>query len=130
MNKNKREPIRANHVMERILHIPTQNWEAPPIFDKGIEQIVIEDSLDIEKKTGIRTRFVRFNSGAATKTVFVHDYHEEVYLVSGDQILLDKNTLEMKKNYTAGEYFLRPAGTEHGPFSSETGCILLEIHYY
>lgn len=116
--------------MEKILNIPSQNWEAPPGFDIGIEQIVIEDNLNTEKKTGIRTRFVRFNSGAATKTVFIHDYHEEVYLVSGDQVLLDKDTLKKKKKYTAGEYFLRPAGTNHGPFSSDDGCILLEIHYY
>lgn len=122
--------MRVWKIMERILNIPNQTWEAPPNFDTGIEQIVIEDSLDTEKKTGIRTRFVRFNSGAATKTVFVHDYHEEVYLVSGDQILLDKYTLTMKKKYTTGEYFLRPAGTDHGPFSSDAGCILLEIHYY
>lgn len=116
--------------MENSLKIPNQNWDAPPIFDIGIEQIVIKDTLNTENKTGLRTRFVRFNSGATTKTVFIHDYHEEVYLVSGDQVLLDKDTFEMKKKYTAGEYFLRPAGTKHGPFSSENGCILLEIHYY
>lgn len=115
---------------EKISFIPCQKWESPSGFDLGIEQIVMEDSLDTEKKTGIRTRFVRFNPGAATKTVFVHDYHEEVYLVSGDQVLLDKETLEVKNKYTTGMYFVRPAGTNHGPFSSDSGCILFEIHYY
>lgn len=116
--------------MEKILNIPSQNWASPPSFDSGIEQIIIKDTLDFENKTGVRTRFVRFNSGAATKDVFLHDYHEEVYLVSGDQILLDKDTLAEKHKYTEGEYFLRPAGTKHGPFSSESGCVLLEVHYY
>ncbi|EIC9816426.1 TPA: cupin domain-containing protein [Vibrio parahaemolyticus] len=116
--------------MEKILNIPSENWTSPTGFDLGIEQMIIEDTLDTEKKTGIRTRFVRFNSGAGTKEVFLHDYHEEVYLVSGDQILLDKDTFELKHKYTAGEYFIRPAGTHHGPFKSDDGCVLLEIHYY
>ena len=116
--------------MEKVLNIPDQNWESPPGFDAGIEQIVIEDTLNTDTKTGVRTRFVRFNAGAGTKTVFIHDYHEEVYLVSGDQILLDKDSLLNKQKYTTGAYFLRPAVTNHGPFCSENGCILLEIHYY
>jgi len=116
--------------MERVINIPSENWSTPPGFDPGIEQIIIEDTLDVDDKKGLRTRFVRFNPGAATKDVFLHDYHEEVYLVSGDQILLDKDTLSTKHKYTAGEYFLRPAGTHHGPFSSDSGCVLLEIHYY
>ncbi|MDH5917981.1 cupin domain-containing protein [Vibrio splendidus] len=116
--------------MERVINIPSENWLSPPEFDLGIEQIIIEDTLDVVSKKGVRTRFVRFNPGSATKEVFLHDYNEEVYLVSGDQILLDKDTLNMKCKYTAGQYFLRPAGTHHGPFSSDNGCVLFEIHYY
>jgi hypothetical protein len=27
-------------------------------------------------------------------------------------------------------YACRPPGAYHGPFKSETGCLLLEIHYF
>lgn len=27
-------------------------------------------------------------------------------------------------------YCVRPPGVPHGPFKSETGCLLLEQHYY
>jgi uncharacterized RmlC-like cupin family protein len=117
-------------MMERIINIPSENWSSPPEFNPGIEHMIISDTLDVYNKKGVRTRFVRFIPGAATKGIFLHDYHEEVYLVSGDQILLDNETLKAKNKYTAGDYFFRPAGTHHGPFSSDSGCVLLEIHYY
>ncbi|NRB42195.1 MAG: cupin [Pseudomonadales bacterium] len=105
-------------------------WESPSSFDAGIKQVILEDTLDEVKKRGVRTRFVQFSAGAKTEVKFIHDYHEEVYLVKGDQLLLCENSLEPIKKYNEGEYFTRKAGTYHGPFSSESGCLLLEIHYY
>jgi hypothetical protein len=78
--------------MEKNINIPSETWESPDGFDIGIEQILIENTLNEQDKTGIRTRFVRFNPGEKTKVVFLHDYHEEVYIISGDQVLLDKET--------------------------------------
>lgn len=116
--------------MEKILNTEAFQWERPTGFDEGIEQAVVENTLDQVKRKGLRTRFVRFAPGAKTTVPFVHDYHEEVFLLSGDQCLLDKQTLEQLALYTKGSYFVRPAGTYHGPFSSNEGCILMEIHYY
>ncbi|KZN44571.1 cupin domain-containing protein [Pseudoalteromonas luteoviolacea] len=116
--------------MESILDVIKQEWEQPKGFDPGIEQIVVNDTLDETNKKGIRTRFVRFAPGAKTQVKFIHDYHEEVYLVQGDQILLDEGELQPLQAYQQGHYFTRPAGTFHGPFSSNSGCILLEVHYY
>ncbi len=116
--------------MEEILSYSNFNWESPPEFDEGIEQVVIKNTLDQNNKVGVRTRFVRFKAGAKTSIKFIHDYHEEVYLIEGDQILLDAEKLSPLKKFGTGEYFLRPAGTYHGPFTSEKGCLLLEIHYY
>lgn len=116
--------------MEKVTKLSEFIWASPPGFDEGIEQIIVKNTLDEVNKVGVRTRFVKFDAGAKTSVKFIHDYHEEVYLVEGDQILLDESTLTPSKQYQKGEYFLRPAGTYHGPFTSENGCLLLEIHYY
>jgi hypothetical protein len=115
---------------ERILNVADIKWEHPRQFDAGIDQLVVVDTLDERAKRGMRTRLVRFSPGAGTRVPFLHDYHEEVYLVSGDQSRLDVATFERLDTYLTGSYFVRPAGTSHGPFSSEAGCVLLEIHYY
>ena len=115
---------------ERILDVADIHWEHPRHFDHGIDQLVVVDTLDERAKRGMRTRLVRFAPGAATRVPFLHDYHEEVYLVSGDQSRLDVATFERRDTHLTGTYLVRPAGTDHGPFSSEAGCVLLEIHYY
>jgi hypothetical protein len=60
----------------------------------------------------------------------VHAYHEEVYLISGDQSVYGPKASSRLSTYQAGTYFARPAGTHHGPFVSDGGCILFEVHYY
>ena len=117
-------------MIEKISRLSEFNWESPKGFDEGIEQFIVENTLDEINKKGIRTRFVKFNPGAQTKVKFIHDYHEEVYLVEGDQILLNADTLSDEVVFNKGEYFVRYAGKYHGPFRSEKGCLLLEIHYY
>ena len=32
--------------------------------------------------------------------------------------------------FTANTYACRPPGAPHGPFKSEGGCLIFEIHYY
>ena len=32
--------------------------------------------------------------------------------------------------FAPNTYACRPPGAYHGPFKSEKGCVLLEIHYY
>ena len=34
------------------------------------------------------------------------------------------------ESFAAGTYACRPPGAVHGPFKSNRGCLLLEIHYY
>ena len=45
---------------------------------------ILSGALDETNKRGTRTRLLRFAPGVFTTTPFVHDYWEEVYLVSGD----------------------------------------------
>jgi hypothetical protein len=70
---------------------------------------------------------LRFRPGARTTKPFVHDYWEEVYIISGDLTAGDGGKEE---TFTANAYACRPPGIPHGPFRSQTGCLLLETHYY
>jgi hypothetical protein len=116
--------------MEILKKIQLANWEHPDGFALGIDQIVLANTLDESSKCGIRTRLVRFKKGTMTEVPFIHDYHEEVLLLEGDQILLDADNLSSIEHHHAKTYFKRPAGTLHGPFRSDNGCLLFEIHYY
>ena len=105
-------------------------WESPPGYPAGIQQKILSGALDEAAKTGSRTRLLSFQPGAFTTLPFVHDYWEEVCLVSGDLTVGNDaagNGGEQFRSYT---YAVRPPGASHGPFKSETGCLLLEIHYY
>jgi hypothetical protein len=106
------------------------DWRPPPSYPRGIEQKILAGALDEVNKTGGRTRLLRFQPGAFTTTPFVHDYWEEVYLLSGDLTVSHPRGLEPIQRFTPNTYACRPPGVEHGPFRSEGGCLLLEFHYY
>jgi hypothetical protein len=65
-----------------------------------------------------------------TTEPFVHEYWEEVYVVSGDLIVGSDRNGQGGTRFGPHTYACRPPGTVHGPFKSETGCLLLEMHYY
>ena len=60
----------------------------------------------------------------------MHDHWEEVYLVSGDLTVGNDAEGRGGESFTAPTYACRPPGVAHGPFRSERGCVLFEIHYY
>ena len=62
----------------------TSGWETPAGYPRGIEQKILAGALDEKNKRGTRSRLLRFAPGVFTTAPFVHDYWEEVYLVSGD----------------------------------------------
>lgn len=105
-------------------------WETPPGYPKGIAQKILSGSLDEEAKRGSRTRLLRFAPGVFTTAPFVHDYWEEVYLVSGDLIVGNDANGEGGTAFEPNTYACRPPGAYHGPFKSQTGCLLLEVHYF
>jgi hypothetical protein len=79
---------------------------------------------------GSRTRLLRFRPGVYTTSPFVHDHWEEVYLVSGDLIVGNDAHGKGGEAFEAPTYACRPPGVYHGPFRSDRGCLLYEIHYY
>ena len=107
-----------------------QDWHTPEGYPSGIEQRILASDIDEKNKTGSRSRLLRFQPGVFTTTQFIHDHWEEVYLVSGDLIVgNDKEGIGGKK-FEGSTYACRPPGAYHGPFKSDTGCVLFELHYY
>jgi hypothetical protein len=107
-----------------------RGWETPPGYPRGIEQKILAGGLDEKNRRGTRSRLLRFAPGVFTTEPFVHDYWEEVFLVSGD--LTVGNDAEGKggTSFQPNTYACRPPGAAHGPFKSERGCVLFELHYY
>jgi hypothetical protein len=106
------------------------DWHTPAGYPAGFKQKIIAGDLDERARRGNRTRLFRLDPGAFTTTPVVHDYWEEVFLVSGDLIIggnADGSGGETFRGYT---HAVRPPGVYHGPFRSETGCLLLETHWY
>lgn len=108
----------------------TTGWRTPAGYPKGIEEKILAGRLDEKARTGNRTRLLRFEPGARTDMPFVHDYWEEVFLVSGDLIVGDETSGLGLKSYGPHTYACRPPGISHGPFRSTRGCLLFEIHFY
>ena len=108
----------------------TEGWHVPPGYPDGIEQKILSGALDEDGRHGSRTRLLRFAPGVFTTEPFVHDYWEEVYLVSGDLTVGNDANGEGGEAFDPNTYACRPPGAYHGPFKSERGCVLLEMHYY
>lgn len=105
-------------------------WETPPGYPAGIQQKILSGALDEANKRGSRTRLLRFEPGVFTTTPFVHEYWEEVYLISGDLTVGNDEKGEGGTSFPPHTYACRPPQAYHGPFKSEKGCMLLEIHYF
>jgi hypothetical protein len=82
------------------------------------------------KPTRRRAHQLRVPAGIFTTKPFIHEYWEEVYVLSGDLIVGNDEQGRNGESFPANTYACRPPGAWHVPFKSETGCILLEIHYY
>ena len=93
---------------------------------EGLEEVAEELTLAIDNETGDYTRLTRFKPGADTSAFGVksHNYPEEIMILEGR--IYDA---AFDKWLEAGDYASRPPGEKHGPFKSETGCVVLEISY-
>lgn len=107
-----------------------EGWETPPGYPAGIQQKLLSSDLDEINKMGSRTRLLRFEPGEYSTVPFIHDHWEEVFLFEGDLIVGNDPQGNGGELFTAPTYACRPPGAPHGPFKSEGGCMLYEIHYY
>ena len=107
-----------------------EGWETPPGYPPGMQQKVLTSDLDEEGKTGSRSRFLRILPGTYSTEPFIHDHWEEVYLCEGDLIVGNDINGEGGEKFYAPTYACRPPGAYHGPFKSDEGCVMFELHYY
>lgn len=93
---------------------------------EGIESLAEELTLAIDNTLGDYTRLTRFKPGADTSAFGAksHDYPEEIIILEGT--LYDA---AFDKWLEVGDYASRPPGEVHGPFRTDTGCIVLEMSY-
>lgn len=122
-------PVNKNHLEFHTLDL-NSGWETPPGYPQGIEQKILSGALDEAKRSGTRTRLLRFNPGVFTVAPFEHGYWEEVYLLSGDLVVGNDVKGHGGRAFAPNTYACRPPGAKHGPFKSQDGCLLLEIHYF
>ena len=122
-------PINKPHLEFHRLDM-SSGWETPEGYPDGIQQKILAGALDEDAKSGTRTRLLRFAPGVFTTAPFVHEYWEEVYLVSGDLTVGNDENGEGGEAFSPHTYACRPPGAFHGPFKSEGGCMLFEMHYY
>ena len=93
---------------------------------EGLEGIAEELTLSIDPDSGEYTRLTRFLPGADTSAFGgkTHSYPEEVFVVSG-RLYDHAFGLWLE----AGHYASRPPGEHHGPFSTDAGCVVLEVSF-
>ena len=107
----------------------TKGWHTPEGFPPTLKAKILSGELDEVGRRGSRTRLMRFEPGAFTTAPIVHEFWEEVYVVSGEFFGIGESGRPAER-FPQHTYTCRPPGIVHGPFRSETGCILLEIHYF
>ena len=122
--------INKEHKEFHAVDMGEDGWHTPPGYPAGIQQKILAGALDEANGKGNRTRLLRFGRGVFTTAPFVHDYWEEVYQLSGDLTVGNDEKGEGGEKFAPNTYACRPPGVYHGPFKSEDGCVLMEIHYY
>lgn len=107
-----------------------EGWHTPAGYPAGFQQLILASDIDEVAKTGSRTRLMRLEPGTYTTKPFEHDHWEEVFLFEGDLIVGNDEHGNGGEQFFARTYACRPPGVVHGPFKSETGCLMYETHYY
>lgn len=114
------------------INLNFSNWTLPDGYPKAALacEKILSGSLDEVNRQGSRTRLLRFEPGFRTTKPFVHEYWEEVFLLEGDMTVGADENGNGGARFEGYTYAVRPAGVLHGPFASEGGALLLEIHYF
>jgi hypothetical protein len=87
---------------------------------------VSERILARDPNSGLLTRMVRWDPGLDTSSAgpVAHEYFEEVLILSGSM-----HDLLLQQTFSAGWYACRPPRMVHGPWTTDAGCVMLEIQY-
>src|ERR1700760_2976559 len=96
-------PMKKPHLEFHRLDMD-EGWVTPPGYPKGIQQKILAADLDETRKTGSRTRLLRFQAGEYTTAPFVHDPWAEGYLLSGDLIVANDAQGNGGESFSAPTY--------------------------
>ena len=109
-----------------------RGWETPDGYPSGIQQQILAGNLDETKKLGYRTRHLLIRSWGS--------YHRPIRprLLGGGLSSLRRPLLSVAmrmamavRNLAQIHMLAGPqALAQVGPFKSDTGCLLLEVHLY
>ena len=121
----------VNKLHSEFTNVDLESGFATPAgYPPGFAEKILAGSLDERNRKGTRTRLLRMEPGVFSTEPFVHEYWEEVYLLRGDLIVGNDVQGRGGEKFTGPTYACRPPGVHHGPFKSDGGCLLLEIHYF
>ena len=95
-----------------------------------IEEQLLNDDLDVQRRNGSRTRLARWQPGTVIDRPVVHDFHEEVLVLQGALVVGCDAEGHGGEAFAAPTFACRPPGAVHGPFASPQGCVLLEFQYF
>lgn len=125
-------PINKLHDEFRKIALNSGDWRLPDGYPPGAlaSEKILSGELDHEARRGSRTRLLRFEPGFISTVPFSHEYWEEVLMIEGDMTVGHDGTGEGGEKFEGLTYAVRPPTTPHGPFRSDGGALLLEIHYF
>src|SRR3954463_12741124 len=104
-------PVNKEHKEFHAVDMST-GWETLPGYPAGIQQKILSGALDETNKRGSRSRLLRFEPGIYTTKPFVHEYWEEVYLVSGDLTVGNDERGEDGEESAPNPYAPAPPGAD------------------
>lgn len=104
-------------------------WHHPTGYAEGVTAKILADTLNEAERTGHRTVLQRYAPGVFDMRVLAHDFVEEVLVLEGEMLWLDDEGVPVAR-LPKNSYVCRPPHVPHGPFGSETGCLVLALFYY
>src|SRR5687767_1124563 len=105
-------------------------WQPVAGHEDWISEIILADNLDEATGTGSRTRLAKWQPRTLLPEPVRHDYREEILVLSGDLVVGCDAQGNGGEQFAALTFASRPAGTWHGPFTTRTGCLMLELDIY
>ena len=105
-------------------------WQPVAGHEEWISEMILADTLDERARTGSRTRLARWQPGTLLPQPVRHDYREQILLLEGDLVVGCDAQGNGGEQFAALTFAGRPAGIWHGPFTTRTGCVMLELDIY
>lgn len=94
----------------------------------ALSQKILSDTMDHDKKTGLRTRLLRIEPGFQNLERHDHPFWEELLILKGS--LYEGPQGQGEKKHEAPSFARREPGHMHGPTRTDELCLILEVNWY